>query len=139
MRQIQPHSLWIGHAGDVRRPADVHAAGILALVDLALTERPLSLARETVYFRLPLVDGAGNPPWLLRAAVDTVASLVRSGVPTLVFCGAGMSRSPRKAAAALAAVTGETLDASLAAVVRDGPRDVSPALWADVVRALTPA
>jgi hypothetical protein len=47
------------------------------------------LTRELVYCRFPLVDGAGNPPWLLRAAVETVAGFVRAGVPTLVFCGPG--------------------------------------------------
>ncbi len=62
MRQIPPYSLWLGHAGHVRDLRTVLAAGIVALVDLALDEPPASLTRELVYCRFPLVDGPGNPP-----------------------------------------------------------------------------
>jgi hypothetical protein len=75
--------------------------------------------------------GAGNPPWLVRAAVDAVAGLLRAGVPTLVFCSAGMSRTPT-VATAVARVRGCPLGEALAAVVGPGPADVSPGLLADV-------
>ena len=35
-----------------------------------------SLPRELAYCRFPLIDGPGNPSWLVRAAVETVAYLV---------------------------------------------------------------
>lgn len=111
-------------------------AGVAAVVDLALNELPAQVPRELSYQRFPLVDGAGNPPWLLRAAVDAVAGLVRSGTPTLVFCAAGMCRSPAIAAAALARANGGTPADALALVTQSGPCDVSPALWNDLLSAL---
>ena len=132
MRHIPPYSLWLGHAGDARNLRAVLDAGILALVDLALEEPPHPVTRELAYFRLPLLDGAGNPPWLLRAAVEVVASLLRSNTPVLVCCGAGMSRSPAVAAAAIAVITGRSGGESLAEVTQFTACDVSPALWRDL-------
>jgi len=137
MRRIEGYSLWLGHAGDVRDPRGVLAAGILAVVDLALNEAPALLPRELAYCRFPLLDGPGNPPWLLRSAVETVANLLRSGTPSLVCCGAGMSRSPCIAAAAVALVRGLTAEEGLTLVLRSGPSDVSPGLWSEV-RAMFP-
>jgi protein-tyrosine phosphatase len=137
MRRVEGYPLWLGHLGDVLDPHGIYAAGILAVVDLARNEAPASLARDVVYCRFPLVDGAGNPAWLLRAAVETVACFLRSGTPTLVFCGAGMSRSPCIAAAAVASVSGCPADEALALVSQTGPADVSPALWLEV-RAILP-
>ena len=102
MRRIPGYSLWLGHVGDVRDLSGVHTAGIRAVVNLALNEPPAMLSRELVYCRFPLIDGPGNPRWLLQTAVDTVAGLLRSDTPTLVYCGAGMSRSPCIAGAAIA-------------------------------------
>src|SRR4051812_27081752 len=107
MRAIPGHPLWLGHVGDARDLRRVLSAGIRALVDLALNEPPAAVTRELVYCRFPLVDGAGTPPWLLRSAIQAVAGLLRGGIPTLVFCGGGMSRSPAIAAAALSLVSGK--------------------------------
>jgi hypothetical protein len=71
-----------------------------------------------VYLRFPLLDGAGNPPWLLRLAVEAVVSLLRAGVPALVFCSAGMSRTPAIAEGAVARLRGLTFDEGLALVAR---------------------
>ena len=136
MRRVTGHSLWIGHVGDVRNPSALLAAGISAVVDLALNEQPASLPRELVYCRFPLIDGPGNRPALLRTVVETVASLLRSGTPTLVYCGAGMSRSPAVAGAAIALVRGCSLAAGLAAALQSGPGDVSPGLWAEIEEAM---
>ena len=89
MRRVPGSSLWLGHVGDARDLVALTESGVEAVVDLAHEEAPLSLLRELAYCRFPLIDGQGNPPWLLRAAVETVAGLVRSGVPTLVYCGRG--------------------------------------------------
>jgi len=127
----------VGHAGNARDLRGVLSAGIQAVVDLADSEPALPVTRELVYLRIPLADGAGNSPWLLRLAVEAVAELLRSGVPTLVFCGAGMSRTPCVAGAALALARGCTLSEGLAAVTASGPADVSPGLWSEVQAALT--
>jgi hypothetical protein len=134
MRQLVPYSLWLGHVGDARNLRALLAAGIAAVVDLALNEPPAAITRELAYCRCPLVDGAGNAPWLLRLAVETTASLLRARTPTLVYCSGGMSRSPAIAAAALAVVTGRPLANCLAEVVAAGAHDVSPGLWRDVSR-----
>lgn len=136
MRQVPGYALWLGHAGNTRDLRALHAAGISAVVDLAVEEPIASLTREFVYCRFPLIDGAGNPRWLLRVAVETVAHLLRGGVPTLVSCGAGMSRTPAVAGAALALVRGCSPVEGLTLVSRSGVADVLPALWADIEVAL---
>jgi hypothetical protein len=130
---VLPYSIWVGHTGDARDPRKVHDARIVALVDLAANEPPLPVSRDLVYCRFPLVDGAGNPIWLLRLAIDTIGALVRSKTPTLVFCSGGMSRSVAATAAAISAITGRPLEDCLADVVRTGAADVSPAFWRDIV------
>jgi hypothetical protein len=134
MRRVPGYSLWLGHAGDVRDVRGLLGAGIAAVIDLAIQEAPTSVTRELVYGRVPLVDGAGNPPWLLRAAVEMVAVLIRDDVPTLVGCGAGLSRSPCIAGAAIARVRGCPADEGLAIALGFAPADVSPGLWGDVRR-----
>ena len=134
MRAVPFTSLRLGHAGDARDLRAVLAAGIEALVDLAMEEPPAKITREVVYVRFPLVDGPGNPDWLLRAALVTLTCLLHERTPTLVYCGAGMSRSPALAAGALALHTGRPPEACLADVLQGGPADVAPALWADVRR-----
>ncbi|MCI0465366.1 MAG: hypothetical protein L0Z62_51250 [Gemmataceae bacterium] len=135
MRQILPHSLWLGHAGDASNLRAILDSGIAALVDLAIEERPPALTRELICCRFPLVDGTGNSPHLLRLAIQTVASLVGGHIPTLVSCGAGLSRAPSIAAAALALVSGQSCEECLVLVRQAGRADVSPGLWQDVLAA----
>lgn len=137
MRRIPGYSLWLGHVGDVRDLSGVHTAGIRAVVNLALNEPPAMLSRELVYCRFPLIDGPGNPRWLLQTAVDTVAGLLRSDTPTLVYCGAGMSRSPCIAGAAIAQVRGCAAAEGLGIALQSATADVSPGLWAEVQEILT--
>jgi hypothetical protein len=136
MRRVPGFSLWLGHAGDVRDIPGLFAAGVAAVVDLAIHEPPAPVARELVYCRFPIADGPGNPPWLLRAAVETVAGLLRSDVPTLIGCGLGLSRSPCIAGAAIARVRGCPADEGLAIALGSASADVSPALWAEVREAV---
>lgn len=137
MRQVDGYSLWLGHIGDARDLNHLCEAGIEAVVDLALNEPPVVLTREMAYCRFPLIDGGGNPPWMLRAAVETVAGLVRSEVRILVYCGACMSRTPSVAAAAIAAVSGMPLEGSLALVVKSAAADITPALWKELMEAVS--
>jgi len=133
MRQIDGFPLWIGTARDARDVKGVLDAGIQVIVDLAIMNKPVSPTRELVYLRFPLVDGEGNPPWLVRAAVQAIEGLIRERVPILVACDGGMSRSLSITAAALGERT-ESFDEALRRVSVDGPADVHPALWADVKR-----
>lgn len=134
MRKVPGYPLWLGHAGDGRDARSIFAAGIVAVVDLAAEEPPAGLPRGLIYCRFPLMDGAGNPAWLLAAAVDCVAGFIAAGVPTLVACSAGMSRTPAVAAAALARCRGVPLADGLTLVAAAGPADVSPGLIADLAR-----
>jgi hypothetical protein len=138
MHRVSTAALWLGNAGDLWDLRPVLDAAIAAVVDLALDEPAAKTPRDLVYCRLPLVDGAGNPPWLLHAAVDMTVSLLRSRTPTLLCCSNGMSRSPAVAAAALAIIHGKDPLATLQALAQEGPHDVSPALWLDLLGVLTP-
>lgn len=129
MREVIPQLLWIGNASDRR---DATSFGIEAVVDLALEEPPAQYPRALVYCRFPLIDGAGNSTAVLQAAIETTAVFVRSQVPTLVSCGAGMSRSPAIIAAALATIEGCSLHAALLRVAGSQPHDVSPGFLAEV-------
>jgi protein-tyrosine phosphatase len=136
MKQIPPHMLWIGHAGDGRDLRHIFAAGIRARVELAAEEAPAPTPRDLIECRFPLVDGGGNDSTVLALALSTLTSLLKQKVPTLVCCGAGMSRSPAIAAGALALLTGAPAEDCLRQVVFHHPADVVPALWSDVINAL---
>lgn len=132
MNQITPYPLWIGHAGDGRAFQKLFDEGIKAIVQLALEEPPLNPPRELIYLRFPLLDGGGNSHTMLRLAVSNVAELTRQTTPTLVCCGAGMSRSPAIAAAALSMVESVSIEKCLERVIQMHPADVSTAFWAQV-------
>src|SRR5436190_12901001 len=103
MRSVIPELLWIGNARDARDPRVLTNAGIRAVVDLAMDEPVSVLPRDLVYCRLPLVDGDDDEAGaILQLAVTTVRDSLRPGLPTLVACSAGLSRSPAVAAMAVA-------------------------------------
>ena len=134
MRQIPSYRLWIGNALDGADMRKLHSEGIETLIDVGLNEPVPLVSRELIYCRFPLHDGAGNAAALLQLAIETTAALICAGTPALVFCSAGMSRSPAVAAAALAIATRRSADECLIAVFGDGPRDLSPVLWAEIVK-----
>jgi protein-tyrosine phosphatase len=134
MHQLFPNRLWLGKTPDARDVSVVLAAGITAVVDLGAEEAPIQFPRDIVYCRIPLVDGAGNRPELIRAAVDLTATLIKARVPTLVACGAGMSRSPAIVAAAIAETDGITLEAALEQITAGTAHDLSTSLWNQVKR-----
>jgi len=138
MHEAIPNCLWLGNAADARNITAVLGHRIIAIVDLAMEEPPILFPRDVLYCRIPLVDGAGNRPEIIRAAVDLTASFIESGVPTLVACGAGMSRSPIIVAAALAAVDGCSLEESLEKITAGVAHDVSTSLWAEVKSVCAP-
>jgi protein-tyrosine phosphatase len=132
MRPLPKTSLWLGHRGDVRDLGAIVDAGILAVIDLADNEPALPITRELAYCRFPLIDGAGNPAWLLQAAVGMVEQLLRTNTQALIVCSAGVSRSPMIAAAGLARWRGCPLEEALAVVQQTGPMDLSPGLLGEV-------
>lgn len=135
MREIIPGKLWIANALQVRDIRTTLAPGVTAVVDLAIEEPPIAFPRDIFYCRFPLMDGTGNPRHLLTACIDTVAKLIEANRPTVIACGAGMSRSPVIVAAAIAQVKGRSLEASLIKLTETGPHDVSPALLNEVLQA----
>lgn len=73
MRQILPHTLWLGHAADAQDFKRMFDLDINALVQLAVEEAPLQPPRELIYCRFPLVDGPLALPstWLLPSSTGT--------------------------------------------------------------------
>jgi protein-tyrosine phosphatase len=130
MRQVF-ECLWIGHHADAVALARSNPHGIEAIVDLAANELPVSVHRDMIYCRIPVIDGGENSSDILRLAVDSVERLIRAGIPTLVCCSAGMSRSPAIAAAAISRIRKTSLAETMKDVAPDGC-DVSPALMADL-------
>src|SRR5205823_12205646 len=102
MREVLPGLLWISNAIDARDVSGVLGTGIEAVVDIAIEEKPIAFPRDILYCRFPLNDGEGNRPEFLRMAVKLTMQLISAKCPTLVCCGAGMSRSPAVAAMAIA-------------------------------------
>lgn len=136
MRTVIPRSLWIGNVRDGRDISALRAEGIQAVLNLADNELPALLPREIVSARFPVSDGAENPRWILRGAIAIAADWIREGVPALVCCSAGISRSPAIVAAAMARSTGSSAADCLTTLSRTGPVDVSPGLWRDIVQLL---
>jgi len=136
MRRVPGRALWLGNAGDLLDPRAVLGAGVEAVVELADSEPFAALPRELVRCRFPLSDGGDNPPWLLRLAAESVAALLRAGVPVLVCCSAGMSRSVCVAAGGIVLAEGRALDESLSMVVASGPADVAPGLLVQLQQSL---
>jgi protein-tyrosine phosphatase len=135
MREILAGRLWIGNEADARNTDELLRLGVGAVVDLAMEETPLALPREIVYCRFPLVDGLGNPPEVIHAAIDVTASFIESQLPTLVTCGGGSSRSPAIAAAAFAQAEAISLEDGLRSVTGATSHDVSTSLWSQIKNA----
>jgi len=135
MREIIESRLWLGGVSDACDLRRIHDIGISAIVDLAIEETVPQLTRELIYCRIPITDGSANTPEVLTAAIETTASLIRKGIPTLVACSAGMSRSPSIVAAALALVREQSPDDVLQELIAGSPHDVSPLLWSNVKKA----
>ena len=136
MREIIPQLLWIGNALEARDITRVLQNGTEVVIDLAIEEKPIQFPREIVYCRFPLIDGHGNAPELLQAAVESAARFVFAKRRSLICCGAGMSRSPAVAAKVLARIRGCTAEESLLEIASHGPHDVSPLLWTDLSKAV---
>ena len=136
MREVLPDLLWVSNATDARDISRVLCAGIEAIVDVAIEEKPIAFPRDVLYCRIPLNDGEGNRPEFLRMAVESVMRLIAAKCRTLVCCGAGMSRSPAVAAMAIARLRGVPAENVLLEIADKGPHEVSPTLWGELSRAV---
>ncbi len=136
MNQIADYPLWIGHAGDGRDFQTQFDRGIRAIVQLAAEEAPIATPRDFLLLRIPLDDGSGNDAELLSLAITSVASLISNKFPTLVCCGAGMSRAPAVVAAALSLIERRSPAECIKTVTDHHPADVLPGFWEDVTRSL---
>jgi hypothetical protein len=132
MREIIPGRLWLGNSADAGNVAAVMQAGISAIIDLAAEQIMPTLPRSLVYCRFPILDGQQTSQAVLRAAIETIVSLLSKEIPILVCCSAGMSRSPAVVAGALSVLQGGSPDDRLRQVALGHPHDVSPQLWQDV-------
>jgi hypothetical protein len=139
VRHIPDYSLWLGHAGDARDRHELLRLGVGAVIDLAVEEPPAVAGHEMVYCRFPLLDGTENAPWLIRAAVEMTATLLRQKVPTLVACSSGVSRAPAIAAAALVRLGRPDLQEAMLYIAQFGQCDVSAGLLQDVVQVMESA
>jgi len=137
MNLIKGYPLWVGHAGESQAFRELFDKDIRAVVQLAAEEPPSQLPRELIFFRFPLVDGAGNDANLLQLAIASVGSLLKKEIPALVCCGGGMSRSPAVAAAAIATLGRASLEDCLKSVADCHRTDVSPSLWAEIQQIFT--
>ena len=137
MQEIHPGLLWIGHALDLRNPKALFDVGISAVVDVAYEEPPAQLPRQLIYCRFPINDGGGNEPAVLRQTVQTIVDLLSAGMPTMVACSAGMSRSPVFAAAGLAIHLGQSPDDVVSRIGGFKSLEVSVPLWSDVTNVVS--
>ena len=132
MRKVEPYSLWLGSVVDAWDLAALHRLEIRAIVDLASNEAPIKLTRDLTYCRFPIVDGIGNDRAQLRLAIDTLEALVRAEIATLVYCSAGMSRSPAITAAAIGRITDQSLVDCLTHITAGHAHDVAPGFVCDI-------
>jgi protein-tyrosine phosphatase len=133
MLELQNNLLWVGNALEIRKPKPLFDAGIGAVVDVAYEEIPAQLPRQLIYCRFPINDGGGNDPAILKHIVQLVADFLATGIPTIVACSAGLSRSPAIAAASLARHLGESPVEVLKRISTLKPLDVSGPLWNDLM------
>jgi hypothetical protein len=135
MNKIEPFPVWIGHGGESHDFRHLFDLGIEAVVELAVEEPSFPPRRDMIACRFPLIDGVGNPPHVVRLAVQTVAALIGAKVPVLVCCSDGMSRAPAVVAAALAEIHGQPPEECLKQVtLHHHHSDVSPGFWSEVLQ-----
>jgi len=97
--------IWIGHAGDLRKPQRCYECQITTVVELTYEEQAAVLPRDFLRVRIPVMDGPGNSAAVVYLAILTVTGLIVRKAKSIVCCSAGMSRSPTIAAAAISLVT----------------------------------
>ena len=116
--EITPQ-IFIGNAEDARRAINSDFDSTLNLaIDLDIQDNLDEVViRRLKRHKVGLVDGPGNPPLRMVAALLLLHTIVESGITVLVHCQAGMSRSVMVVAAYLDMVGVSNLDDSLAKIM----------------------
>ena len=94
LTQVTPQ-ISIGDAEDARRAivSDFDSTLNVAL-DLDIEDKVDDVVvRRLVRHKVGLIDGPGNPPLRMVAALVLLHTIVKSGIKVLVHCHAGQSRS----------------------------------------------
>jgi len=88
-------ALYLGNSGHGHGQAASKVTGVKEFTTINVAF-DLDVAADA---RIGLIDGKGNPKWLLRAAVETLRmAKAHSKLPVLIFCHEGRSRSVTTAA-----------------------------------------
>lgn len=94
--------LWIGSCPSRRQAHRLAADGINCAVDLrAEREAEWPWPDGVLLFAIPMIDHASPTVEELRTAAAAVADLVRQGNEVMVYCRAGLERSPTVVCAVL--------------------------------------
>lgn len=77
LRPLLDRRLWLGHAGDLRDPRSILAAGIEAVVELADNEAPASLPRDLIHWS-PCIAAAALARARGRPLAETLALIAQA-------------------------------------------------------------
>jgi protein-tyrosine phosphatase len=120
----------IGNYVDAQDRALLKDAGIRSVLGLTSAlegAQPSALGLQRIEI-IPLEDGPGNDPRLLKSAIDILENLVANSGPVLVHCHAGRSRSVVVVAAYLMRTLGLDAEAALAQVASKKEIAITPGL-----------
>ena len=111
--------IFIGNADDARAAINSNFDSTLNLaIDLDIQDNLSEVVcRRLKRHKVGLVDGPGNPPLRMVAALILLHTIVESGITVLVHCQAGMSRSVMVVAAYLDMVGASSLDDALTKIM----------------------
>jgi protein-tyrosine phosphatase len=87
--------IWVGDSQDARNAAnDNFDATLNVAIDLDIEDKvDDNHLRRLKRHKVGLIDGHGNPPLRMVAALILLHTIVKSGVKVLIHCHAGQSRS----------------------------------------------
>jgi len=137
MKSVFDSNLSIGNVSEGHNTQLLFDQEIESLVDLAYEEKPASYPREIFHLRIPLIDGQGNSRLRIRIAIISVAEIIRADSKALIFCSAGLSRSPVIVIASYALVTQSDPGMLFDQYSENYPHQISPPLWNDVLSVYT--
>jgi len=88
-------NIYLGSSSDAQhRKPQLKAAGITAIFNVARDLTNTTTSHEDFkMYHVGLMDGGGNNPRLLRAAVEVLAAIVEAGDTVLIHCHEGKFRS----------------------------------------------
>lgn len=94
--------LFVGTLADAGDATELRKRDIAEIVSLTHEAPPDGFPAAATVRRVPMTDGPQNEQSAFETAAEAVRSRLDAGVPVLVHCRSGASRSPAVAATALA-------------------------------------